>query len=165
MALEFTNLQRVLGDYINEVRSHYIDKITQEGHNASNNLINSIRVIMERNSSSIEVSLSLADYWKYLESGTKPHWPPQQAILDWIRVKPVLPTEKDGRVPTEQQLAYLISRKIAREGTPATNLLEETLEDVNNRYEELISEAINKDLDEGLTAILLQYMGNTPGNS
>jgi len=163
MALEFNNLQKVLGDYINEVKSRYIDNVTQSGHNASKNLINSVRVILEKNNTSIEVSLSLAEYWKYLETGTKPHWPPRDAILEWIKVKPVLPTEKNGRVPTEEQLAFLISRKIAREGTPATNLLEETLEEVNDRYDVLISEAINKDLDEGLTAILLEYWGGTSG--
>lgn len=157
MALEFRHLQQTLQDYINEVKELYSDNIVREGHNASGDLIKSIKVILQKNNTSIEVSLSLNEYWKYLESGTRPHWPPMDAILEWIRVKPVIPVERNGNLPTEKQLAYLISRKIAQEGTPETNLLENTLETVNAKYDELISEAIDKDLDEGLTAILLEF--------
>ena len=157
MALEFRHLQQTLQDYINEVKELYSDNIVREGHNASGDLIKSIKVILQKNNTSIEVSLSLNEYWKYLESGTRPHWPPMDAILEWIRVKPVIPVERNGSLPTEKQLAYLISRKIAQEGTPETNLLENTLETVNAKYDELISEAIDKDLDEGLTAILLEF--------
>lgn len=157
MALEFSNLQRVLGDYINEVRSLYSDKVTQEGHIASGDLISSLRVILEKNNTAVEASISLSDYWKYLEEGTKPHWPPRDAIQEWIKVKPVLPEERNGHLPTEEQLAFLISRKIAREGTPKTDMLTKTVDDVNARYEVLISDALNKDLDEGLTALLLEF--------
>lgn len=157
MALEFRHLQQTLQDYINEVKELYSDNIVREGHNASGDLIKSIKVILQKNNTSIEVSLSLNEYWKYLESGTRPHWPPMDAILEWIRVKPVIPVERNGNLPTEKQLAYLISRKIALEGTPETDLLKNTLETVNAKYDELISEAIDKDLDEGLTAILLEF--------
>jgi len=157
MALEFRHLQQTLQDYINEVKELYSDNIVREGHNASGDLIKSIKVILQKNNTSIEVSLSLNEYWKYLESGTRPHWPPMDAILEWIRVKPVIPVERNGSLPTEKQLAYLISRKIALEGTPETDLLKNTLETVNAKYDELISEAIDKDLDEGLTAILLEF--------
>jgi hypothetical protein len=77
--------------------------------------------------------------------------------LAFVTPYPFIPVERSGNLPTEKQLAYLISRKIALEGTPETDLLKNTLETVNAKYDELISEAIDKDLDEGLTAILLEF--------
>ena len=67
----------------------------------------------------LTISLNLQYYWKYVEDGTKPHFPPVEDILQWIKVKPVLPRKNNGKLPTQKQLAYLISRKISKVGTKA----------------------------------------------
>lgn len=49
----------------------------------------------------------------YQQYGRKPGgWPPQDAILEWIKVKPIVPY---GNI-SEESLAFLIARKIGKEG-------------------------------------------------
>ena len=40
---------------------------------------------------------------------------------------------KNGKLPTENQLAFLIARKIARKGIPATHSLSKTVNNFNLR--------------------------------
>ena len=50
-------------------------------------------------------------YARYVELGTKPHWPPRAPIQGWVERRfHVLGTEA-------KSLAFLVSRKIARKGT------------------------------------------------
>lgn len=61
------------------------------------------------------------DYASFREYGTGPGgWPSLDRMLAWIRRKGITPRE--GTSP--RSLAYLIARKIAREGTPATPYME-----------------------------------------
>lgn len=168
--LSFNNLQAVLEEYGQMVLDNYKDSLMQNGHMATGNLINNARYIVETGDKSVEVSLVLQDYWKYLENDTKPHWPPKNKILEWIRVKPVIPSKTyNGKLPTEEQLAFLIGRAMAglspnqsecknpNGGTTGTKDLKQTLDDVNNRFEKLIGEAIAKDIDASLTTIWMEF--------
>ena len=54
----------------------------------------------------------------------------------------------------------MIARSIAQKGTEASHNLEEALNEINTRYEEILSDAIEKDLDEGINGILISgFMG------
>lgn len=53
----------------------------------------------------------------FVHEGTKPHWPPFAPIRSWVRKKLNVPVEKADSV------AFLVQRKIAREGTPAKPFL------------------------------------------
>lgn len=124
-------------------------------HRASGKLQDTCRYIINTGSNSIELSLSLQSYWQYLEAGTKPHFPPIQAIRDWITIKPVLPyPDSNGKLPTPEQLAFLISRKISQVGTKPTNILEGTIDEVLAEFENALDEAITQDLDTELSAIM-----------
>lgn len=158
--ISFTNLERVLEEYAVAARNTLQDKYINKDHIASGELLNTLEYQIDKGTTSISVSLKLQDYWKYLEEGTKPHWPPVSKMLEYVKVKPVLPSKTyNGKLPTEEQLAYLIGRKIAREGTEGTHALKETLAEVNAKYESLIGEAIYKDLDNAVMAILLEFRG------
>lgn len=62
------------------------------------------------------------DYGKYVEIGTRGGgYPPQQTVIDWLRVKRIAPRDPDM---SEAELAYLIARKIALHGTPAKPFFE-----------------------------------------
>lgn len=105
----------------------------------------------------IEVNLSLLDYWKYIEYGTRPHWAPKEPIERWISIKPVLPVpDKNGKVPTPKQQAYLVRRKIAEYGTEAKNVLSESLAEVMDRFNEALEEAVTEDVAAGVDILLLQ---------
>lgn len=147
--MDFENLIRVLDEYARDLKELYQYNLNYDNAVASGELINSVRYLFQHNGSRYEVSLQLSDYWKYVEYGRRSgKFPPVDKILNWIRVKPVLPRPYNGKLPTEQQLAFLISRKIAREGTKARNILELTLEELNEEYDDKISEALTLDLSD-----------------
>lgn len=75
-----------------------------------------------------QVIFDIEEYWKYVEYGRGPgRMPPVSVIENWIRIKPVVPYAVNGKVPDTKQTAFLIARKIGREGTPAHYPLRNTL--------------------------------------
>lgn len=129
-----------------EFANAYKKAIIDGGHNASGDLVNSVTYRTEYKDNWVYIHIDAKEYAKYLENGTKPHFPPIEAIKKWIKVKPILPRPlKNGKLPTENQLAYLISRKISRVGTKATNLLTETSKVLN------ISDRLSKAIINELT--------------
>lgn len=161
--LGFWHLQEALEEIGNEIVKLYKEKLQQPDVNgwnrvASSQLLNSVNFLVLRNDSEIWVELHLEDYWKYLEYGTKPHWPPVDAIRDWIKIKPVLPRpDKNGKLPTEKQLAFLIGRKISREGTEPYMLYNQTMDALNDWITNKLEEAIKLDLEEDLDLTLIKY--------
>lgn len=161
LEFKWTNLEKVLEEYGRELRNKYQDSLINNDRIASGELLNSCEYIIQKDSYSISVSLQLAEYWKYVEWDTKPHWPPVDKILEWVKIKPVLPQSgSDGKLPTPEQLTFLIGRKIAKEGTKGSNDLHQSIEELNNEYMQLIEEAITKDVDEASTVIITEFYRN-----
>lgn len=151
----FDNLERVLNDFGKFLVEEYKDNLILNDVNASDALYNSVKYEVKTDRGRIEVNLSLLDYWKYIENGRKAgKWPPISAIQKWIEVKPILPRPMvNGKLPTVQQLTYLISRKIALEGIMPRPLLQQSVDSVMNSMMEFITEAITKDLEKNLELI------------
>ena len=125
--LDTTELEQALRELGEDIRQGYIETLLRNDRKATGALIDIPPAIVEVQGTVYEVKLSLQDYWKYVEEGTKPHWPPRSAILKWIQAKPVIPRpDRNGRIPSQQSLAFLISRKIAREGTEGSHDLQKT---------------------------------------
>jgi hypothetical protein len=103
-----------------------------------------------------EVSLTLQEYWKYIESGRQPgKFPPVKALLDWISVKPIIPRpDADGRIPTPKQLSFLIGRKIKEEGIKPFPALETTKEELDKIYHEKLSAALGHDVSNYIRKII-----------
>lgn len=145
--LELTTIQDITNDFVVELKN----KLTANDSNASGTLAKSIRGIVKQNGKYIVISIQLEDYWKYIENGTKPHFPPVDAIKKWISVKPILPRPlKSGKLPTSNQLAFLIARKISRVGTKAQPFLKPTITDfdlINKVYNEVV-DLLNKQLED-----------------
>lgn len=142
----FANVEEVLGRLAEDLRENYKSALLQSDRVASRKLYQSVRTQVVFGLNSWDVQMSLEDYWKYVENDTLPHWPPRDKILQWILVKPVIPRSgARGKIPTPQQLSYLISRKIARFGTEGSHDLERTVEGMLPRYMEELSQALQKD--------------------
>ena len=158
LEIKWENLYKVLNDYAVEFRNALQDSYIEDDRLASGELINSCEYIIEKDNISISVSIQIADYYKYIESGTKPHWPPVDAMLNYVKVKPILPRpDSRGKLPTPEQLAYFIGRKISQVGTEGTNNFHKTAEQVNEKYLPLIEEAITKDVDGMATWIITEF--------
>ena len=155
------NLSTVLEEYIIEVRNLYQDKLISEDKIASGDLLNNVNYLIEKDDRQIEVSLRLEDYWKYVEYGRNPgKFPPVDKIKEWIDVKPILPDNRNGKLPTPDQLAFLIGRKISEEGIDATNALQDSVKDVNNRFEKRIEDAITQDVSNMVDVIFSEYFSS-----
>ena len=114
---------------INQIASNFLAVYKQELQNnkATGSLANTASYMTKFDGRYLTISLNLQYYWKYVEDGTKPHFPPVEDILQWIKVKPVLPRKHNGKLPTQKQLAYLISRKISKVGTKAYKPLKKAM--------------------------------------
>lgn len=144
MNIEIT---QVIQDLVDSIADIYRQNL--ESSKATGNLQN-FQTHITLNDTTLSVSFELEDYWKYVEYGRTPgKQPPIDKIEEWIRVKPIVPDPINGKIPDTRQLAYLIARKIGREGTPAQHPLSNTMwsEEVNiliNAIKRNISEQVYK---------------------
>lgn len=147
----------VLKEYAIELRNTLQDSYITDDRIATGDLLNSVEYIIEKDDRQIEVSLQLEEWWKYVEEDTKPHFPPPDAMLNYIKAKPILPKpDRNGKLPTPNQLAYLIGRKISEVGTTGTHNVRDTVRLINERYEEKIGQAISEDINNELDVIIIQ---------
>lgn len=111
------------------------------------------------NGSYFELIFSLQDYYYYVEYGRRAgKQPPIEAIEEWIRVKPIIPYAVNGKVPDTRQLAFLIARKIGREGTegkkPLTNAMySDTAENIIQEIKQAFANQVNDYLIEQIKTI------------
>lgn len=156
--ISFDNLEAVLLEYGKEVRNLYQLNLVHSDRIASGELLNSCEFELQVNGSSYSVVLEMAEYWKYVENGRNPgKFPPTNKILEWIMVKPVIPRpDKNGKLPTPKQLAYLIGRKIANEGYEGTNDLKRASDSIYKKYQSKIVAALSKDLGGYLEKFVIQ---------
>lgn len=161
--LDLTELQGVLEELAKDIRENYKEMLESNDHIASRALVDSIKTQVVVNGSEYEVTMTLADYWKWVENDTRPHWLPYDKelhafpdLLKWIQVKPVIPRpDANGRIPTQKQLSYLIARKIATEGTTGTHDLEKTKENIIPWYKERISRALGHDMENYIRKVIV----------
>lgn len=138
-----------LDDYAEKAKELYKQKLTEKEINASYKLLNSVETTVKRGDDTFTVTINLEPYWIYVENGRKAgRFPPISKILEWIRCKPVIPySDSRGRIPTEEQLAFLIARKIANEGTEGRKVLYETVEELNRYYLPKLQQALDNDFN------------------
>lgn len=124
MNIQLDKIQQLANGIVEQYRKVLAD----EGINASSTLSNTADVIVELNGDMVVISLQLEEYWKYVEYGRRPgKMPPIDNIKEWIKVKPVIPDARTGKIPSAEQLAFLIARKIGREGIPARHPINKTV--------------------------------------
>ena len=168
--MDLSELQQVLRDYAKDAKEIYKYQISLGGKNASRKLIQSVNSRIIIGDQSYEVCLNLQEYWKYIEGGSKgmvssppgavypAHFPPVNALVQWINVKPILPRpDKNGKIPSPRQLAYLIGRKIENEGIAPFPALETTKEELDKIYHEKLSAALGHDVSNYIRKIIPKY--------
>ena len=105
----------------------------------------------------MSVDLYVEDYYKYLEKERLiGKMPPVNAILDWVKVKLNLPTEKQNGV------AWAIAKNMEKIGAPSRDSLpveptfdlRRAIESSDTNYLGKIENALQEDLEANLTSIL-----------
>ena len=152
------NLQRVLEEFAVEVRNLYQDNLIRHDRIASGDLLNSVECGVEYDGKAYNVTLTLEEYWKYIEEGVRgtnnpnspynnPGWKAYPFIYKWIEVKPVIPRPSKGKLPSQKSLAYLITRSIREKGTEGSHDLKDAKEATIAKYREKIAEALGHDME------------------
>ena len=163
--IDLSELQKVLQDLANDIRDNYKehlqfnDRYTEKGvpTGYSQRLIDSVKTQVVVGDNAYEVTMTLNDYWKYVEEDTRPHFPPPNKIHEWVQIKPVIPRPgKNGRIPSPQSLAYLIGRAISRHGTEGTHDLEKVKDGVIPWYKEKIAIALGHDMENYIRKIVVE---------
>ena len=145
--MNFDSIDAALNSLMDEFQNAYASKLRDTNHTASGNLALNQGHYFVFDNRYYRIYLRLEDYWKYLEYGTKPHFPPIEKIAEWIRIKPVLPRPNaKGKLPTQKQLAFLIARSISVKGTKPTHTLQQTINEfqLSKKVKKLFIEAIKK---------------------
>ena len=161
------NLAAVLDEFAVEVRNLYQDKLILHDRIASGDLLNSVECNVEYDGHTYSVTLTLQDYWKYVEEGVRgkknprspynnPGWKAYPFIYKWIEVKPVIPRPYNGKLPSQKSLAYLITRSIKENGTQGSHDLRDTKEAVLARYRSKIAEALGHDMTDYIRKMVAQ---------
>ena len=95
-----------------------------------------------------------ASYIQDVEDGRKPgKRPPTYDILKWIKIKPLKPRDlKTGKfistnLKSLERIAYFISRRIGKFGTPATNFYAEAFIEEYNKLDETLQGEWIKDIE------------------
>lgn len=147
--VQLDELLSALMDLARDIEDNYKEQLASSGrYTTEYNLIDSVRTQVVVGEHGYDITMTLNDYWKYVENDTKPHFPPPGKILEWIQIKPIIPRpDKLGKVPTEDQLAYLIGRKISKVGTKGSHDLEKTKDAIIPFYKERISKALAHDME------------------
>lgn len=156
--LRYDNLYRVLEEYGAAVAEKYRDKVTAAGKNASGTLSDTVHSYIDRQGDVITLWLSLEDYWKYLERGTRFQGPfrkqgkrpPLKPFVDWVRYK-AIPLK--GKKP--EQVAWGVAMKVWKEGTKPFWFLRDTLAEFPDIMER-VEDALKEDIDNWFRELLAE---------
>ena len=141
------NLTRVLNDLGEEIIKVYQYKLQENEVNASHILSSTLDYLVDVNGNVFDVYVDLQPYWYYVEYGReKGKWANVDSIREWIKVKPVIPYKTGGKLPTLNQLTYLIGRSIKEKGIRGKHLLFNSVDEVWDAYELEMEDAIEKDM-------------------
>ena len=153
--IDLPHVQAVMEEMAIAIRNEYQDNLIRNDRIASGDLLNNIEYEITRGDFTYTIYVKMRDYWYFVENGRKAgKWPPIQNILDWIKIKPVLPRPNaEGKLPTPQQLAFLIARKIGEEGTEGTQDLRKATDTIWDTFEDRLYEAIDEDVDAAFIQI------------
>lgn len=162
--IDLSELQKVLQDLANDIRDNYKehlqfnDRYTERGvpSGYSQRLIDSVKTQVVVGDRAWEITMTLNDYWKYVENDTNPHFPPVSKILEWVNIKPVLPRpDSRGRIPSPRSLAFLIGRSISVHGTKGSHDLVKVKDGVIPMYKEKIAAALGHDMENYIRKIVV----------
>ena len=152
---EFKHTMKALTEFGQKIVDNYKAEL-QACNYQDGQLYRTLSYSVKMDNSSWLISISLEEYWKYIEYGRRPgKMPPLDVIEKWIKVKQILPrplTLKSGKsvVPTIPQLSFLIARKIGRDGIRPRPFFKQSFEDAKREFLSKIADAVQQDIVESI---------------
>ena len=141
--MNWNNLKKCLEEY-----SMYLLQASRNNMPTYYELKDKIKFVMNVNGNFYEIIFNAPAYWKYANNGRdKGGVPPVNVIADWVRRRNITPYAlKNGKLPTMDQLAFMIARKIGNEGYDGIHFLEKSIDEQKSYWDDKISEAISNDI-------------------
>ena len=140
-----------------QIAQVYRDKMSNAGYDPNGELMK-FTWVTEYNGNLFQLFFNLPNYWQYAEYGRRPgKMPPINNILKWVEFKHLVPRSNNGKVPTTVQLAFAISKHIAKYGTQGKHLLQQTIDatydTLVDRLVEVIADNIENELEKDIKEI------------
>lgn len=166
--IQWTHTEAALKEYALAAEELMKDNLLRDKRIASGELVDSISCVVVMGDRSVAVDMTLAEYWKYIEWDTRPHYPPHLPIFEWVKAKPLLPTSGVGKVRTrgrnkgipytqedlQHRIAYAVQHKIGQHGTRGSHTLAKTVQQLNDTYEGIIADAVAQDFADSVDVVL-----------
>jgi hypothetical protein len=140
--------------------------LKESNSDASGELDTSIGFNIKPTSKGIDLNITMLDYWEFVDKGRKPGKPaPVNKIMEWLTYPNVRDKMRFGQsdaafTESEQKsLAYLISRKIGREGTKgndfASNVFNSKL--IQTELPDLVLNAVFEDASIAIDELINNF--------
>lgn len=149
------HFRQAIYDYAEKCYDVLTRQLDSDNRNATGKLKKSIDFKIRNKGDEWVVTFKARDYFAWIEKGRKAgKMPPKQAIMSWIQAKKIVPRpNKNGKLPSQESLAFLIRRAIGKNGTikdkgyKGGDYLHKTLEEVNQEYIPKIESALMQDVN------------------
>lgn len=147
-------IMRIIQNWGNELISNMRSNLQKNKSLASRNLYQQIEPEISRSNTGYNLKVNMLDYWEYVENGRKPtrtNTPSnptlQKSLETWIVNKGIQLGNVKDRRQAIKSLAYVIARKIHRNGTKARPfispaLTDKTLQTLSDRIGVYIAESL-----------------------
>ena len=173
--MEFKNVERYLNSFGKYIIKQSRTNLTKAKKNVSKELYNSLRYTINVDKKDFTISFYMADYGTFIDKGVsgnkkinnyrtydgrsvespfkyRSKMPPPGILEKWIKARGLKGRNSEtGRFITNKSFAYLIARKIKRDGIKGISFFQRPLELGMKRYGKQILQAIGKDITETIT--------------
>ena len=150
--MNWLHLEEVLREY-----EAYILEASKRNMPSYYELRNNIKFNLQVGDNFYEIVFAAPQYWKWAEDGRRPgKMPPVNVIADWVTRRKIAPySNKSEKLPSTNQLAFVIAKKIGRDGTTGIHFLEKSVTEAENYFVSKISDAITEDIKENLDFLIV----------
>jgi hypothetical protein len=135
-------VNRIIQNWGNEFIKQLQNNLLKNKSNASSSLSQSITPEITQPATGYNLSIMMQDYWFYVENGRKPtqgggNGQLYKNIYEWIQnkadIQSKIISKSPDRIAATKSLAYVITRKIHREGTQAKPFASPALKQVTTQ--------------------------------
>jgi hypothetical protein len=138
---EDDGILRIVQNWGNELIAQMQNRLRINNTNASSSLSQSINPEIKGTQRGYRLTVLMQDYWFYVENGRKPtkgggNGELYKNIYEWIQNKREMQmkiSQSPDRIAATKSLAYVITRKIHREGTKAQPFVTPSLKKVTTQ--------------------------------
>ncbi len=138
----FAEMERIAEEFVGEYRA----TLMQRAITPAPAIVETMTAAASANEQGISLEVTLNAYWRWIEHGRGPgKQPPLDNIIEWVN-KTQLQNEAAGEGMTARQMAFLIARKIGREGTEPKWVLFDLMEKNLPLWKQRLASAAQEDV-------------------